>query len=654
MKQQLLFIVLCFFVCITTNGICAEDTTSNEDDDWAELTGKTQEDEKNRIEAIKKLTPLEANSRISKRINNATIYAARARNFDTLAAIGAGEQPLETWASRVALDVEGLWPTNEKLNRLEETLKVLGLSSGQKIIPLIEDVFLNRNTPFFDGNNIVIPPASIRNKTIYDPVIALAATTKKHSPLECALIRACASFQRIDVFKDPFVGLPHASLNDYELARSAFARADASFTMLVAAGAEGKISEIKTYINNPSAPWATNYKNSHEWLRSRLFLAEVEGLQFIHALYKSGGWDLVNKASISPPISTEQLLHPELFIAGSVSKPIPIARRSLFSVKSRTTMLKTGSLGEWGVRLWIGEALSKNCEITHSAAKGWGGDRFNVFRREDGNHGYIWMTTWDEEADAKEFFDAAKKVLPKRSVSLKKNAESSTRVMWSEIRGILIKRNVSTWQVERRGKEVVIGCGIPSYEQSNVWQRAWSFVGMLDRAGNGETPEVFKNAKGFDTTDFSITWRDDISLVSSKADKDDQDKTELKLFHKESMLNITFTAQPFSPSMTHRGFLEEFIRMNRPKKGFRLIEDVKRIQLGTMPGMETVVEVGVKQRAENDTQTEEVTSSLYVIMSVGGPPNRLYQFFGVVSKDNYATARKAFDELKKSFIIKHE
>jgi hypothetical protein len=100
----------------------------------------------------------------------------------------------------------------------------------------------------------------------------------------------------------------------------------------------------------------------------------TDGLRFVHHLRRNGGWQAVDAAWTKTPTTTEQILHPEKYLAGegSVTLPLPPAPPD-----GPATVRYEDVFGEQGLRLvfeeWV--PLSTAAE----SATGWAGDRVAVF-----------------------------------------------------------------------------------------------------------------------------------------------------------------------------------------------------------------------------------------------------------------------------------
>jgi hypothetical protein len=126
-----------------------------------------------------------------------------------------------------------------------------------------------------------------------------------------------------------------------------------------------------------------------------------EGASFVAMLYQDGGWDAVNAAFKNPPRSTEQVLHPEAYLAGE--EPIAVRLPSLQLGGSWHTLAED-TLGELYTRIYLEGFLPFEQAIP--AGMGWGGDRYQVLGDDGGRLAFALQTAWDSPADTQEFFQA--------------------------------------------------------------------------------------------------------------------------------------------------------------------------------------------------------------------------------------------------------
>ncbi len=129
-------------------------------------------------------------------------------------------------------------------------------------------------------------------------------------------------------------------------------------------------------------------------VRDQLVLPYVSGREFAQALWKNGGWDAVKGAWSRPPQSSEQVLHPEKYLASEAPVDVGVGYEP-----PAARLVSEGVLGELLIRtLLAGD---------RRAAEGWGGDRFRTWDLA-GKTLLVWRTRWDTPADAREFLDAVR------------------------------------------------------------------------------------------------------------------------------------------------------------------------------------------------------------------------------------------------------
>jgi hypothetical protein len=119
------------------------------------------------------------------------------------------------------------------------------------------------------------------------------------------------------------------------------------------------------------------------------------GLEFVEAIYDIDTWGAIENAYANPPSTTEQIMHPEKYIAGEERQYVEAP-----PIIGDWDLIETDRLGEYFILVmldnWIPEDGSKK------AAQGWGGDVFNYYEDND-EFFFTWNIIWDTEEDAHEF-----------------------------------------------------------------------------------------------------------------------------------------------------------------------------------------------------------------------------------------------------------
>jgi len=130
------------------------------------------------------------------------------------------------------------------------------------------------------------------------------------------------------------------------------------------------------------------------YLERSLVFPYSAGARFVDAI---GTWGPANRALRSrPPVSTEQVIHPEKYRAGERPLPVPLPRPPGRGWKRQAS----GTVGEFDTAELI--RTSDSPLRAERAAAGWGGGRYALWRR-GGKEMLTLVWRWDSRRDAAEF-----------------------------------------------------------------------------------------------------------------------------------------------------------------------------------------------------------------------------------------------------------
>lgn len=196
--------------------------------------------------------------------------------------------------------------------------------------------------------------------------------------------------------------------SEYCAAVQSLIEGDASLTeqfwLLNAASPEDR-QQIQEFYQNYQSPV---FDTSPEFLQQDFLFPYRQGLDFVLALYQKGRWSAINAAFEKPPVSTEQILHPEKYPNDA---PLEVNVPDLSLVLTGYELYDEGEIGEWYLYLILAygekQAWRLSESIAAQAAAGWGGDVYQVWRNpQNGETLLLVNIRWDSENDAKEFYDA--------------------------------------------------------------------------------------------------------------------------------------------------------------------------------------------------------------------------------------------------------
>jgi hypothetical protein len=157
-------------------------------------------------------------------------------------------------------------------------------------------------------------------------------------------------------------------------------------------------------------------------VRVPLLSSYVDGLAFCASLHGSGGFAAVDRAHTSPPVSTEQVLHPERFAEPDV--PTSLSLPALPELEAAGyELVREDTLGELEMGVYFSQAGS--LEEAKRAAEGWDGDRIRVYRDRTGKDrpaAVVWLSVWDSERDAEQAETASLRALGAAGRGLKERS----------------------------------------------------------------------------------------------------------------------------------------------------------------------------------------------------------------------------------------
>jgi hypothetical protein len=152
------------------------------------------------------------------------------------------------------------------------------------------------------------------------------------------------------------------------------------------------------------------------YLRETSLFPYQDGLGLVQRLIGEGDYDAVNAAFSDPPDSTEQVIHSAKYVQREAPIEVRIPNGIAGAVGTGWSEAVRDTLGELILRIWLtehgvgGPGMLQGCQPNIPACRatdGWGGDRLVLLRSDDGSLAVAMKTTWDSEADASEFAEAA-------------------------------------------------------------------------------------------------------------------------------------------------------------------------------------------------------------------------------------------------------
>ncbi|MFO0678218.1 MAG: hypothetical protein U0169_16905 [Polyangiaceae bacterium] len=196
----------------------------------------------------------------------------------------------------------------------------------------------------------------------------------------------------------------------------------------------------------------------------------IDGMKFVNALRRKGGWRAVDAAWASKPTTTEQILHVDKWLAHEAALPVPVPAPDVLG--SGYTAIDTDSLGELGVRLMFEQWMDVPTAKVHAA--NWGGDA-SVLAGDGDRRALLVRVRYDaaakdRAAHAKGAWASLEAKLPKRLGAPKLRDPSNLLCFERPEVGPLV--------VARRDRDLIVVAGPTTVAAKGPWSPA----GTCDRA----------------------------------------------------------------------------------------------------------------------------------------------------------------------------
>ncbi len=199
--------------------------------------------------------------------------------------------------------------------------------------------------------------------------------------------------------------------DDMLLAFSAIVEGDATLLMFVEQG-DQDITEMDPEVMRATfniMSWmlpvagGEAYRKAPPVFRESLIFPYFQGMLFVIAVAAQEGWPAIHASYAQPPVSTEQILHPEKFLdPEQLDTPQQVILPELDQAVSDDWQYLGGNcLGEFQTSI-----LLKRVAGGSQAARGWDGDRYEVYSNRDGKLALVFVSVWDSQQDAEQFYQA--------------------------------------------------------------------------------------------------------------------------------------------------------------------------------------------------------------------------------------------------------
>ncbi|MDR0310707.1 MAG: hypothetical protein LBJ21_03870 [Acidobacteriota bacterium] len=196
------------------------------------------------------------------------------------------------------------------------------------------------------------------------------------------------------------------------------------------------------------------------FLRETLIFPYGYGAAFLQEAWKRNpSWEAVNKIYSDPPVSSEQIMHPEKYY-GTRDNPKPVnAAEKAAKLGAEWKIPYKSVFGEFMLGQMLELHMSK--DRARRAAAGWGGDEVLLLENGTGRNA-VWIETeWDTGDDAEKFFAAMDDWFRLRYSKVSRRVTPE---------GFLLIQNGEFSALFREGASVRIILGLPEADGKKLYE----------------------------------------------------------------------------------------------------------------------------------------------------------------------------------------
>jgi hypothetical protein len=163
------------------------------------------------------------------------------------------------------------------------------------------------------------------------------------------------------------------------------------------------------------------------YIRASLLFPYAQGLRFIHTVFKQDGQPGFARVFQNPPVSTQQVLHPDKYYSGV--EPIDVPLPKLQDERNWKTVT-SGSLGEFDHSMLLEQYAGR--DEAEAIAPNWrGASAAVVERKADRRSVLLYASEWNTPENARKMFDAYRKVLKGKWKQMRIDSDTAESVTGS-------------------------------------------------------------------------------------------------------------------------------------------------------------------------------------------------------------------------------
>jgi hypothetical protein len=216
---------------------------------------------------------------------------------------------------------------------------------------------------------------------------------------------------------------------DQAIAARALAEGDATLVMGAYAHTNISDSEMEYMAYRAAFVKREEIEAASPALGVLTFFPYLEGTRFVFALWSNGqNWSEVDAAYNAPPVSSEQVMHPEKYLAHDAPRAVTLPDLGQ-PLGEGWREVDRNTLGEIGLLAWLMDHLDQAAAA--EGAAGWGGDTYTLWMDGQGHRVLAVKSAWDTPGEAAQFYRAFGDYITRRSLGVPRlTLDEADRRLW--------------------------------------------------------------------------------------------------------------------------------------------------------------------------------------------------------------------------------
>jgi len=161
------------------------------------------------------------------------------------------------------------------------------------------------------------------------------------------------------------------------------------------------------------------------FLRVEALFPYIQGMGFVQAALREGGWEKLNGVFAHPPSTTKEIFEPSLYLEKRTLPAVELACPPLLEGAAGLHVLTENTFGQLGYYALLGQFISE--AEAKTLAPNWLADRYIIYESSGGGSlALVARTRWSDPEQALSFFRDYHTILTKKYPELAPDPRSST------------------------------------------------------------------------------------------------------------------------------------------------------------------------------------------------------------------------------------